>query len=120
MDDLVKRAREYLSHNAAESGADILIAEMADHIEGLRDLCTANGYASVTDVVVSAVHGRTSRELAWKHYKRGAQDTVDALRAGIAGMSEDSVPKSDILKFCEYTEQQQSQPLPPDFAATLQ
>ncbi len=32
MSDLDKRAREYLTMNAAESGADVLIAEMADEI----------------------------------------------------------------------------------------
>lgn len=63
---------------------------------------------------------RKAREFAWEQYKRGVQDTVDALRAGVAGLSEDSVPKSDILKFCEYTEQKQAQTLPLDFPATIQ
>lgn len=30
---LVKRARDYLAMNAAESGADVLIAELADTLE---------------------------------------------------------------------------------------
>jgi hypothetical protein len=63
---------------------------------------------------------RKAREFAWEQYKKGVQDTVDALRAGIAGLSEDSVPKADILKFCECTEQKQTQTLPPDFPATVQ
>ena len=36
MSDLSKRAREYLAMNAAESGADALIAEMADEIVMLQ------------------------------------------------------------------------------------
>jgi hypothetical protein len=36
--DIVKRARDYLALNAAESGADILIEEMADEIEQLREV----------------------------------------------------------------------------------
>ena len=34
--DIVKQARDYLAQNAAESGADVLIAGMADEIERLR------------------------------------------------------------------------------------
>jgi hypothetical protein len=34
--ELVKRARDYLANNAAESGADVLIGELADEIEVLR------------------------------------------------------------------------------------
>ena len=33
---ILKRAREYLAANAAESGADVLIAEMVNEIERLR------------------------------------------------------------------------------------
>lgn len=36
MPDLVKRARDYLTQNAAESGADVLIRELANEIERLR------------------------------------------------------------------------------------
>jgi|GEM_PF-6649443 len=35
--DIVGRAHDYLAKNAAESGADALIAEMADEIERLRE-----------------------------------------------------------------------------------
>ena len=31
--EIVERAREYLSANAAESGADVLIAELCDEVE---------------------------------------------------------------------------------------
>ena len=34
--DIVTRAREYLALNAAESGADVLIEELAEEIERLR------------------------------------------------------------------------------------
>ena len=36
MSDLVKRARHYIANNAAESGADVLITELADRIEVLE------------------------------------------------------------------------------------
>ena len=36
MSDIVTRARDYLAANAAESGADVLIADLADEIERLR------------------------------------------------------------------------------------
>lgn len=72
------------------------------------------------DADVAIRSDRKAREFAWAQYKRGVQDTVDALRAGIAGMSERSVSKVDILKFCEFTEQRQHEPLPPDFPSTLQ
>lgn len=36
MSDLVTRARDYLKQNAAESGADVLIRELANEIERLR------------------------------------------------------------------------------------
>jgi hypothetical protein len=35
--DIVERARDYLSSNAAESGADVLIAELVAEVETLRD-----------------------------------------------------------------------------------
>jgi hypothetical protein len=35
MDDLVKQAKDYVGLNAAESGADVLIIDMADAIERL-------------------------------------------------------------------------------------
>jgi len=34
--DIVAQAREYLANNAAESGADVLIKELADEVERLR------------------------------------------------------------------------------------
>ena len=34
--DIVTRARDYLAANAAESGADVLIAELADEVGRLR------------------------------------------------------------------------------------
>jgi hypothetical protein len=34
--DIVKQARNYVGMNAAESGADVLILDMADEIERLR------------------------------------------------------------------------------------
>ncbi len=43
MSDIVERARAYLAANAAESGADVLIAEQADRIEDLENqLATIN------------------------------------------------------------------------------
>ena len=62
---------------------------------------------------------RRMREFAWEQYKRGVQDTIDALRSGIAGMGDASVPKMDILKFCEFTEERQREKLPPDFPAAV-
>jgi hypothetical protein len=35
-DDIVARARNYVALNAAESGADVLLLDMADEIERLR------------------------------------------------------------------------------------
>lgn len=42
MTDLVKTAREYLAMNAAESGADVLIAELAAEVERLRKINDIN------------------------------------------------------------------------------
>lgn len=36
MADIVAVARDYLAHNAAESGADVLIIELCEEIEALR------------------------------------------------------------------------------------
>jgi hypothetical protein len=38
MADLIERAHDYLAMQAAESGADVLIAELADEIDNLRRL----------------------------------------------------------------------------------
>jgi len=38
MSDIVERARKYLAANAAESGADVLIDELASEITRLRSL----------------------------------------------------------------------------------
>ena len=46
MSDIVERARDYLAHNAAESGADVLIDELAAEIVRLRELTT---WRPVTD-----------------------------------------------------------------------
>ena len=35
-DDILKRAKDYLAHNAAESGADVLISDLIDEVESLR------------------------------------------------------------------------------------
>lgn len=40
MSDIVKRARNYLAENAAESGADVLIDELATEVTRLRSLTT--------------------------------------------------------------------------------
>jgi hypothetical protein len=40
--DIVALARDYLAKNAAESGADVLIKDMADEIERLRQACEAS------------------------------------------------------------------------------
>jgi hypothetical protein len=36
MKDIVDEARDYLAHNAAESGADVLIAELIRAVEGWK------------------------------------------------------------------------------------
>ena len=36
--DIVDLARDYLAHNAAESGADVLIKDLTDEVERLRRL----------------------------------------------------------------------------------
>jgi hypothetical protein len=36
MKDIVEEARDYLAHNAAESGADVLIAELIRAVEGWK------------------------------------------------------------------------------------
>ena len=36
MSEIVKQAREYLAHNAAESGADVLIHELCDEVERIK------------------------------------------------------------------------------------
>lgn len=39
--DIVVRARAYLAENAAESGADVLIAALADEVDRYRDAMCA-------------------------------------------------------------------------------
>lgn len=36
MSEIVRQAREYLAQNAAESGADVLIAELCDEVERMK------------------------------------------------------------------------------------
>jgi hypothetical protein len=36
--DIVTQAKDYLAQNAAESGADVLIAALVDEVERLRQL----------------------------------------------------------------------------------
>lgn len=51
--DLVKRARDYLANNAAESGADVLIRELADKLESVeRDYCRLRDSFSAIDSIV--------------------------------------------------------------------
>lgn len=47
--DLVRRARQYLAHNAAESGADALIAALADTLEERLPRLTREEWPSMMD-----------------------------------------------------------------------
>jgi hypothetical protein len=50
MTDIVARAKDYLAHNAAESGADVLIKELCDEVESLRHQWL-NGVTRILDQV---------------------------------------------------------------------
>lgn len=52
---LIDRARAYLAANAAESGADVLIAELADELEALgRDYHLLRDSFTAIDSIVRA------------------------------------------------------------------
>jgi len=56
MSDLVKHARSYVANNAAESGADALIVELADRIEALEDAARAQ-MAAILGTIGGTVEG---------------------------------------------------------------
>lgn len=78
MTDLVERARAYLAANAAESGADVLIAELADELDGLR------GAVEVPVTVYKAVERVLDEHSAWIARPNPEVTKAVALAAGIA------------------------------------
>jgi hypothetical protein len=58
MSDLVKCARSYVANNAAESGADALIVELADRIEALEAELESQDKksAKIVDGILAAAH----------------------------------------------------------------
>jgi len=82
--NLVERARDYLANNAAESGADVLIGELADEIERLRSALTAEREACAK--IADALKHDGSEAIS-QDYDQGFEDGVSEVANRIRARS---------------------------------
>ena len=85
MSDLVERAHNYVANNAAESGADALIVQLADRIE-LRDAVI---HKLLTRIETLEAALREIRDLPRVSYAAATQVMAEIARTALAPPEQD-------------------------------
>lgn len=107
MTSLVERARRYLAENAAESGADILISELADEVAAMnthtRIIPITTGPELPEDVIPSVSPSARPDQCAaianyvWRKLEQALSDAGEAIRELNSGLHSGGVEDADAI-----------------------